>query len=168
MATIKVVGIDGALNNFGVAIGRWDGQKLLVQQIHHIPYHKALGKNKKSISDANHAAAIYRALRQHTKGAKFVFAELVGGSKSSDAAWSLGIALGVISSLPYDIRWVTPYEAKRITGSSAANKKEIISWATKLYPKLAWQTYRGVITSKGNEHMADAIAVLLAGCTTLG
>lgn len=155
---MKVVGIDGALLNFGLAIGDYNPKtnKLTVNQIIHLNYNRP-PKNK-SWADAKQVSRISQELRRCCQGAKLVGAELPGGTQSAAAAWSLGIALGTIASLDYDIQWVTPYAIKNHTGNKI--KREMIQWAYKRHPNLTWP-----IDSKGRivnsaEHCADAIGVL--------
>lgn len=163
MATLKVVGIDGALNNFGVAVGRYNTntKKLEIDSIYHISEKRDKGKSK-SLADVDRIKTINRKLKRYIRGADVIFAELVGGSQSSAAAWSLGVTMGILGSLNKEVLWVTPREAKKATGDPKASKREVINWATKKYSHLKWRKYRGRLVND-NEHAADACAILVSG-----
>lgn len=155
---MKVVAIDGALLNFGIAIGQYDPRtkRLTLYNIEHITHTRS--NNNKILGDAAQIKHIATILRKHCKGADFVCAELPFGSKSAAAAWSLGIALGIIAALPVDIQWVTPIAVKKFTGNKT--KQDMINWATKLYPHLPWpKDGKGRVLNRA-EHCSDAVGVL--------
>ena len=158
--TYRFLAIDGALNNFGLARGYVVDQSIYIERIELISPKKgnfARGR----MGDAARAKFIVQRIAPHLLNVNIVFAELAIGSRSASAAWSLGVALGIIASIDKPIILVQPHEAKKIV-KSYADKDEIIAWATKRYPHLDWLKYRGRITKK-NEHTADAIAIAHAG-----
>lgn len=154
---MKVVGIDGAILNFGIAMGNFNpvSKELIITEIIHLAYKRP--KNSKSLADANQAKKISQELRKCCIGAGLVASELPHGSQSAQAAWSLGSALGIIASLDYDIKWLTANQVKKHTGNYS--KREMIDWAVGLYPELNWKYYRGRVQND-QEHSADAIAIL--------
>lgn len=157
MAKLKVVGIDGALLNFGVAVGKLDqlNNTLHIVRIEHIAYKRP--KKNKVLSDVNHLKFLSEKLRAYCRGADIVCAELAYGSQSASAAWSLGAAMAVIASLPKEITWVSSSNVKRFTKNKT--KREMINWAAELYPGLSWPKRSGRILNSA-EHTADAIGVL--------
>ncbi|WEU67400.1 hypothetical protein [Xanthomonas phage JGB6] len=88
------------------------------------------------------------------------------GSQSARSAWTLGIALGVLSHID-DLIEVTPRQVKTATGESHADKEEMIAWAIEKHPDGPWKMrkLKGelVQVASTNEHMADAVAACYAG-----
>lgn len=163
--------IDGALNNFGVAVGEYEASPhriLNVSKILHI--HTERKKSNIREHDARRSRHIAETLRDliNEYDPAIIFAELPSGSQSAKAAWSLGVTLGIIVSLPRPVIFVTPSEVKKVVRPNA-DKKEIIAWAANKYPHLSWEEHdkknwpRWGRYKRGskylNEHCADAIAV---------
>ena len=88
---------------------------------------------------------------------------------------SYGICVGVLGALRAQgipFFEVTPIEVKLAAcGIKTASKSQMIDWAVKNYPKAPWPTYKengsSLISSAKAEHMADAIAAIHAGISTL-
>lgn len=154
---IKFLSIDGALNNFGLAWGT-AAKTIEIKGIKHIET-AYIGKKNLRLQTVKRARTIFDQITdiaiEHDPDV--IFAELVTGSKSSTAAWSLGVSLGIISCLLYPATFVTPQEAKKVL-HKGAEKAEIIEWATTMYPNLDWHIYRNKPILK-NEHCADAILI---------
>jgi Holliday junction resolvasome RuvABC endonuclease subunit len=157
---LKLVGIDAALNNQGVVVAYYGGKQLKITKIAHLSYPRN-PKLTKSRADVIRIKLISNDLRKLIRGADYVMAELVSGSRSASGAWALGAAMGILASLPCDIIWVTPLEVKKATGNPKATKKDMIVWATTKYPNLDWPTYNGRIRASA-EHVCDAIGVIHA------
>jgi Holliday junction resolvasome RuvABC endonuclease subunit len=131
-------------------------------------------KNKKTVrknsDDLNRAKAIFDGMTEFIADVEIVFVEIPVGSQSARAMASYGMCIGILSSIQKSFVQVTPLEVKiAATGKKTATKAEMINWATTLYSKVNWFTrkLKGVetVTNK-NEHLADAIAAIHAGCKT--
>ena len=154
---LRVLGIDGSLNNFGVATGYYTDKEPVITGIHLLASNSS--KTNKIRNDAERAKNIARFLLQFDYD--MAIAEIPYGSKSYRAAWSLGITLGLISSVTPPILFVTPYDVKNVVKRGAA-KSDMINWAVHKYGGLNWRYYNGRLRAE-NEHLADAIAVIHAG-----
>ena len=158
---LTVLGIDGALNNFGVAHGLVYNNKVIINEIHVLSSKSK--KQNKIFNDAKRARQIALFLRQFNYD--LVVAEIPYGTKSYSAAWSLGITLGLTASVNVPIIYVTPTEVKRVV-RNGATKREIIDWAYAKHPNLQWyKPTKNAPPIVRNEHMADAIAVIYAYAT---
>lgn len=157
----RFLAVDPALNNFGVAIGYYGKEGVVVNEIHLLATKPT--KKQKILGDAERARLVARFLHQSGSGVDLIISEIPYGSKSSRAAWSLGMALGITSTVKLDcpILFVTPYQVKNVV-KRGADKEDVITWAVSKHPNLNWRYYRGKLR-KDNEHMADAIAVAYAG-----
>lgn len=161
----RFLAIDGALNNFGLAVGYVvDSQTIYIESIDIVSPPKRT--NRKRADDAARARVIATRVRELSSKVNIVFAEQAIGSRSAAAAWSLGVALGIIASIDRPIVLVAPNEAKKIV-KNYADKKEIIKWAVQKYPKLAWRKTKAGRLLNINEHAADAIAIAHAGARKL-
>lgn len=155
----RVAGLDPALRNFGVAVLEIVDGKL-------VPVYVCTLKtryNKKDkfgnlTSGTKIASELYDVLEKYHVTA--VAAEIPSGAISSAAAWSLGVATGIVSSLiMLDIKVypVTPFQVKAVTGSTKATKSKMVAWARKQYP-----TANMPKTVQAANHIADALAVATA------
>lgn len=125
---------------------------------------------RKSSDDLRRAGLLHRELGDFVIGASatLAFAEVPSGSQSASAARALGIAVGVLASCPVPIVEVSPMEVKKLfspNGKRKVPKTEIIAWAIKQWPNLPWLKFKGKPTL-ANEHLADAMAVVMAGIST--
>lgn len=177
---IKLVGIDPALANIGVAHFIYDvsNGKLSAESLALLETKRGTTKQVRSNSDD---------LRRAQEGAKFiqgniqnaavVFAEIPVGSQSARAMAGYGISIGLMAGIgahpnSFDgtLIQLMPSEVKLCaTGSKHASKQEMIEWATETYPNLPWLTrkVKGKVSFIAkNEHMADACAVIHAGLQT--
>lgn len=173
MITIEAIAIDMAFANMGLARVRitMESSKLVVHGVDlslastEREAHKVV---RKSSDDLRRAQYLHTKLKQYAQGAQIAFAEVPSGSQSASAARALGIAVGVLASCPVPIIEVSPMEVKRLfdpKGKRKVPKTEIIAWAMKEWPNLPWIKHAGKITL-ANEHLADAMAVVMAGIAT--
>lgn len=171
MSLWKVVGLDPSFTNFGIAVGEYDlddGTCNIerIEVIQTAPVKKP--RNGKALDDLRRAHEIAHRVMEECEDADIVASEIPAGSQSAKSSRALGIALGIVAAAaPYVIP-VSAGEAKLfLTGQRNASKEEMIDAATIVYPNLGWNTVtrdgEQVITATKNEHMADAIAVLLRG-----
>ena len=174
MASLRVVGLDPSLNNWGIATGLLCSVAGTLEIISlsvtcpDLPTGKQVRQNSKDLEAAHQLAE--RAIAA-TKGAHAVFVEVPVGSQSARAMASYGVCVGVLGALRaigIPFFEVTPTEVKLVSvGSKTASKKQMIDWATGRYPNAPWPTYKQngkiLYTESKAEHMADAIAAIHAG-----
>lgn len=169
---IKIVGIDPALRNTGLALAEFDTEtgSLKYTTIHLLQTENQAGKTvRKSSDDLRCARELSRGIKKFLNDHKphFVMAEIPTGTQSARGAFSNGVCLGLLAGLGYEIVELSPTEVKMASvGERTASKQDMITWAVAEEPNLPW-LYR---TSKGkkilkndNEHLADAVAAINAG-----
>jgi Holliday junction resolvasome RuvABC endonuclease subunit len=172
MAKINVIGIDAAFSNIGLAFATVNLDNLSVElkdlRLIHTEAIKVKGGRKNS-DDLRRARIGYHGIKQAIIdfNADVVVVEVPTGSQSARASWSLGIAIGVLSSIEVPFIEVTPAMVKIASGDKTNGKEEIIEWAIDKHPNLPWFTRKSmgkiVQVSGKNEHLADAVACIYAG-----
>lgn len=169
---IKVVGIDAGFVNIGFCRADYfpDQSRLQIADdaLRMVQTKPAATKTvRRSSDDYRRAMELAAAVRREVSGVDVAFCEIPSGTQSARSSWALGIALGVLTNVTCPVIQVTPTQTKLAGhGSPTATKEEMIAWAAKKYPKLAWIPGRGKkkgALSPVNEHMADAVAILHAG-----
>lgn len=176
MATIKVMGIDAAFSNVGFALTEMDldnPKKPIVKLLDlHIVQTEGLKKRPKGVpksaDDMRRARESIEAIRAKIAEWQpdYIVAEVPFGSQSARSAWTLGIALGILSSID-DLVQVTPRQVKAASGNQYADKEDIIEAAMELHPDGPWKMrkLKGnlVQVASVNEHQADAVFACYAG-----
>ena len=177
MKIIKAIGIDAAFANMGLAAVEIHFQpsgqnSILGVDLHLISTeregHKVVRKSSDDLRRANALHLGMVSFVESYEGVTIAFAEVPSGSQSASAARALGIAVGVLGGCPLPIIEVSPMEVKKLfskDGKRKVPKTEIIAWAMEQWPKLPWIRHRGNPTL-ANEHLADAMAVIMAGIHT--
>lgn len=176
---VKIMGIDAAFTNVGLAMTEVDltdpkNPVVVVSDLYLIHTEGSKKRPKgvpRSSDDLRRARESLNGI--HAKIADwqpdFIVAEVPFGSQSARASWALGIAIGVLASVPGLIE-VTPRQVKEATGEAHADKEEMITWAMDKHPDApwAWRKYKGALISVAgtNEHLADAVATVYAGLKT--
>lgn len=173
MSKIKVIGVDMAFANMGLAFAEIDvvGHAVNMLDLQLVCTEARGGKQvRKSSDDLRRGRALFDALYKAASGATLVMAEVPGGSQSARAAKTLGIATGVLACCPVPVVEVDPSEVKlAAVGKKTASKAEMIEWAMTLYPHLPWLTVKRkgqLEPTAANEHLADAAAAIHAGLLT--
>jgi Holliday junction resolvasome RuvABC endonuclease subunit len=170
---IYAIGIDAAFSNMGlarVAINQVAMGQFQVECLH-LSLVVTSGEDKKVVRKSSdslrRAKVLHDALKGYVKYEQIAFAEVPSGSQSAPAARALGIAVGVLASCPVPVIEVSPMEVKRLfgTGKKGATKAQIIEWAVAKWPDAPWLRYKGKLT-QANEHLADALATVMAGIQT--
>lgn len=172
--TIRVVGHDPSLRNWGVAIGTYEletGQvriERLGLTCPTLPTGKQVRQNS---SDLESGFQLYKGAIAASEGAHAVFVEVPVGSQSARAMASYGICVGVLGALrangiPFFEQ--TPTEIKMVSvGKKTASKAEMIAWAVARHPEANWPFYKKngetLVSEAQAEHMADAVAAIHAG-----
>lgn len=171
---IKVAGLDMTMANTGAVRFALDLDTLdlSVEKLVIISTEKAgVKKSVRASSDRlRRAVEVKECVFDVVEGCTFVFSEVPTGSQSSSAAWSFGIAIGIMACLPVPMIQVQPDETKMASvGKKTATKAQMIEWAHALYPAAAWIRAHGKPAGAlvlANEHGADACAVVHAGMRT--
>lgn len=172
--TIKVVGQDPSLRNWGIAIGTYclETKQIQIDKLGItcpvLPTGKQVRQNS---SDLEAGFQLYLGAVAAAEGAHAVFVEVPVGSQSARAMASYGICVGTLGALRakgIPFFEVTPTEVKLAgPGKKTATKIEMIEWAVAKHPEANWPTYvkhgKTLITESSAEHMADAVAAIYAG-----
>jgi Holliday junction resolvasome RuvABC endonuclease subunit len=168
---MKVMGIDPSLRNTAFAMGELEieggvGVITDVTQVELVKTDKTKLKGVRVNSDDFSRArilsiALDRMIKEFKP--KIVFIEMPHGSQSAASMKSYGICLGVLAQIRLPIVQLRAEEVKlAAVGTKTATKREMIEWATALYPDINW-IRQGKRITDGNEHSADACGALHAG-----
>lgn len=167
---LNVVGFDPSMNNWGMARGIFDTEtnSLQIEEVGVIQPEKQNSKQvRKNSQDLRHAQQLYKGAEPWALSADAYFVEVPVGSKSARAMASYGICIGILSALKTRNRKlfeVTPLEVKlAAVGDKNASKQAMIDWAVANYLTVQWPRHNGKIVASKIEHMADAIAAIVAG-----
>lgn len=176
---LKVMGIDAAFSNVGIALATVDltdpaNPQVVVNDLHLI-HTEGVKKRPRGVprssDDLRRAREALNGIQDKIRDFKpdVVIAEVPFGSQSARASWALGIIIGVLASIEGLVE-VTPREVKTATGEPHADKDEMIEWAMTKHPEApwAWRKFKGTLisVSSTNEHLADAVAAVYAGLQT--
>ena len=178
---IRAVGVDAAFANMGFAQVEIEANgtvKCLGLYLVTTEVTEDRKVVRKSSTELRRAQELCKALAHHTtgQGAQFAFVEVPSGSQSASAARALGIAVGVLGSCQIPIIEVNPMEVKRAINPDRkvkVSKLDVIRWAMSKWPLAPWVLHKhsGKTFKKGdpqncNEHLADAMATVVAGIST--
>jgi len=170
---MNLIGLDAAFANTGIVLGGYDMKSgaIIVDELRLVTTaadkanKKVVRKNSDDLRRAKEIIeGIERAIADHKPS--FVMVEVPTGTQSARSAWSLGIAVGVIAGIKRPLIQVTPKEVKDVTGEKFPDKEQMIAWAHRNWPAANWPMRGGRIVASQAEHMADACAVIAAGCKT--
>jgi Holliday junction resolvasome RuvABC endonuclease subunit len=172
--TIRVVGQDPSLRNWGLAVGtlNLETKKLTIELLDLINPVLPTGKQTRQNSqDLESAFQLYKGAMTAAKGAHAVFVEVPVGSQSARAMASYGVCVGVLGALRANgipFFELTPAEVKLAGyGRKTASKQDMIRWAMAAHPEANWPMYKQngqlVVSEAKAEHMADAVAAIHAG-----
>lgn len=176
---ITAIGIDAAFANMGfasvdlVVIGN-TVQDVLITGLALVNTEKESGKTVRKSSDTlRRGRILHTALHELIAdiGPRLAFAEVPTGSQNAAASHGLGVAVGVLASCPIALIEVSPGEVKRLFTDKKRTvpKTEIMEWAYAKWPDAPWLTLGGKPGARrlnGNEHLADAMATIVAGIKT--
>lgn len=172
--TIRVVGQDPSLRNWGLAIGTFNVEthKLTIELLDLTSPTLPTGKQvRQNSQDLESAFQLYKGAIAAAKGAHAVFVEVPVGSQSARAMASYGVCVGVLGALRANgipFFEVTPNEVKLAgPGLKTATKQDMIKWAMAAHPEANWPIYTqkgvNIVSEAKAEHMADAVAAIYAG-----
>lgn len=176
MGLIRVLGQDPAFTHYGLAMVDVDPVDLSLHPvwIDLVVTKKSTNKKVRVASDKlERARQLTQRVRAVESEASITAAEIPTGAQSANAANALGIALGIVAGHSVPLIEVTAAEVKKAaTGYSDASKGDMVAWAYERWPDLQWKTSnKGAKDmppglSANNEHMADALATVLAATKT--
>lgn len=174
--TIRILGIDPALRNTGLAIADYDiltGElnvtKVEIAQTEGGKDGKVVRKSSDDLSRARTLVAeINRVIAVHRPS--LAVAEVPGGCQNARGAFSNGVCCGFLACLSLPLIEVSPMEVKLASvGVKTASKDQMIQWAVAKWPNAGWFTRKlkgEIVMTKDNEHVADACAAIAAGLLT--
>jgi Holliday junction resolvasome RuvABC endonuclease subunit len=172
---MKVIGFDPSTSNFGMAQCALDVDTLEVTIENLIltktESEKLKGVNKQS-DDIRRAREIRAGMIAACEGYAIAISEIPFFSPAAYPAanFGAGLTVGVLASCPIPLIQVSPRDVKiAAVGHHQACKEEMMEWAFARYPNANWRTYKRagkVIPTQDNEHLADAVATVLAGIKT--
>ena len=173
MSKIKVLGVDMAFENMGLAFAEVDvfTHEIAVVELRLVKTEARSGKQvRKSSDDLRRAKELMAALVEASSRVDLAMAEVPGGSQSARAAKTLGIATGVLAACRAPLVEVSPEEVKlAAVGKKTASKEEMRQWAYERHPEANWLTRKlkgQFVPLSDNEHLADAVAAIHAGVLT--
>lgn len=172
--TIRVVGQDPSLRNWGIAVGTFnlETRLLTIDKLSLTNPVLPTGKQVRQNSlDLESGYQLYKGALAAAEGAHAVFVEVPQGSQSARAMASYGICVGVLGALRaagIPFFEVTPTEVKLAGhGKKTATKQEMIAWAMSRHPEASWPLYyqhgKALVSEAKAEHQADAVAAIYAG-----
>lgn len=175
--SIRVVGFDPSMRNWGVAKGIicMDQGVLHLDHVAVIQPVLPTGKQlRQNSQDLEAAFQLCSGALDHAKGAQAIFVEVPVGSQNARAAAGYGLCVGILGALRatgIPFFEVTPTEVKMVSvGKKTATKAEMIDWAMKQHPEANWPTYKQngelLVSEAKAEHMADATGAIYAGVRT--
>lgn len=119
---------------------------------------------KKNEEDRARAVEHKDFLKRMLQDVDFVFCELPTGSQSARAMASYGIAVGLSAWIEIPFFVVSPTELKLAAcKNKQATKEDMVEWAMSQLPQGDWLWTKTKTALNKNEHMADALAAIVAG-----
>jgi Holliday junction resolvasome RuvABC endonuclease subunit len=172
---IKVAGLDPSTSNFGVCKALVDVSTLEVT-VDDLILFQTENESKKGViktsDDLRRAREVTTFAREAIKDCALVVSEIPLGSAAmyNNAILNAGVMIGVLAGLDVPLIEVSPQDVKiAAVGHRGACKEEMIEWAVKTYPNAPWlmRKLKGKLYPVAkNEHLADAVATVLAGVKT--
>ena len=164
---MKVLGVDPALKNVGMAAGYLDLDNMTFS-IENLDLVKTSPSNskttRKNSDDLERCRVLHQGLQAFSKDAEIAFVEMPVGSQSARAMMSYGACMMLIASLKIPVIELTPREVKvAATGDQNATKRDLIDWGWSVAPDASGWRVKGKRLIDENEHMADAIGAINAG-----
>lgn len=180
---VNVLGLDGSLANFGIAVGQIDTETWELLNISNLILSKtAKSADKKTKRADDDFARFSQHIGEVRESASFnkvqyIFGEIPSGAQDARAAFAFGGVTAILAGFSHDYKLVTvtPAEVKlAATGTKHADKEDVISAMYGCYPDAPWllskkpnalniQVKSGHYLTNANEHLADSIGVILAG-----
>ncbi len=173
--TLKVLGMDPSLRNWGLVAALMDLRKDGSFQLHTLRHTVVQPKDlpgkqvRQNSKDVDLARQLFTAVLPSAKAADLIFVEVPTGSQNSRGMASYAVCaglLGCLESLGISFIQVTPLENKKVfTGDKTASKDTMIQEALRRHPDINFPMHAGKVAGKA-EHIADALAAIYAGAAT--
>lgn len=167
--------IDPSLKNFGLSLTEIDPVDRKIVQVlgmDLIETEKTKVKTIRVSSDKlARARAITLELRTWLAKAEIVFVEVPTGGQSASASSAFGIVVGILAGIDLPMIEVQPAERGMVVANrKSVSKEEVTEWGFNTFPDAPWKTERnkpgGRKVTGDNEHIADSLAICLAGMRT--
>ncbi|AGY48138.1 hypothetical protein Presley_71 [Acinetobacter phage Presley] len=173
--TIKLLGLDPSMSNWGIAKATYDDvDGLVIRHLDVIRPKPIKEKMRKNAKDVNQAEQLIEGVLPYLDDVDIVIAEVPVGSQSSRAMVNYAMCVSIIAMVNQIIErpviQVSPSDVKKVVGNPQASKEQMVDWAIDQHPEANWPTYKKdkklYLSYAKAEHMADAIAALYAGSLT--
>lgn len=164
---MRVLGVDPAFANMGLCWANVRGGSVEITDLMLVKTAPNDRKEvRKSSDDLRRARVMAVALKTACVGVQVAVSEVPSGARDAAAARALGIVVGLLAAIDIPLIEVNPLEVKTaLTGNKGATKEQMIAAAVRLHPNAPWLRRGGKLT-QNNEHLADALATILAGMKT--
>ena len=168
------VGLDPSLSNFGAAkleLSFNDDLKIVGHKLLDLGLSQTSPDKKKTRrkneEDRGRAVEHYNFLKSFLQNTDFVFCELPVGSQSARAMASYGICVGITASIELPFFVVSPHDVKLAAcKNKQASKADMVAWGLHKFPHGNWLKSSSQAALTKNEHIADALASIVAGVKT--
>jgi Holliday junction resolvasome RuvABC endonuclease subunit len=181
---IKVMGLDGSLQNFGIAVGTVDTITKELLTVDNLLLSKTAkdGTVKRANDDFDRFRRHWETIETLIAAEKpmMIFGEIPSGSRDVRAAFAFGGVTSILAglSLTNKLYTVTPAEVKlAASGWKHADKEDVIAAIHSRFPDADWIRSKkpnamciekdGFYLTNANEHLADAVSTILAGLKKL-
>lgn len=171
--TLKIVGFDPSMTNWGIAHGTLDvaSNDVIITSLDVVKTSKSKDKTiRVNSSDLDRAEELAKGALAAVQDAQAIFVEVPVGSQNANGAKAYGFCIGILGALRAtgtSFFLVTPDQVKQASGIKNASKAQMIEWAMAKHPEANWpmQTELGVtsVVASKAEHMSDAIGAIYAG-----
>lgn len=187
MNTCKVIGLDGSLANFGIAVAEVNTDTWEILSVSSLELSKTAKSKDKKVKRSDDD---YMRFKMHwqkilatraSTGATIIVGEIPSGAQDARAAFAFGGVTAMLAGLDaffihgVSTITVTPSEVKQAaTGTKHADKEDVISAMYGCFPDANWivsskpngmniKTPEGKYLTLANEHLADAVGIIKAG-----
>lgn len=120
--------------------------------------------------DLRRLKEVYTSVKALMNGVDIVFAEIPSGAQNARAALTFGAVLGILSTIEKPLIQVQKTDRGMVVANKkSVSKREVIDWAVEHWPDADWLTAKRkgeICFINDNEHVADSIAVAIAGMRT--
>lgn len=171
--TLKVIGMDPSLRNWGMSKTLYDPDTGSLEILEFgliqpdIPSSKAIKQGEKDILAAQQ---LFAEAYHFTKDADIICVEVPVGSQSARAMVSYATCTAVLGALiatGREIVAVSPQEVKKTIGNPQASKHEVIEWVKGKHPLAPYPTFKKngqvLISEAKAEHLCDSVVAIYAG-----
>ena len=166
---MKFVSIDPSLSNTAIVWGKIVDGVIIPISWKVVSSTKSSKKMSVMEDRLNRIKDIFNAVDNVLDGINpdITFGEYPSGSQSSSASVSLGISLSILAKLP-NLTAVTPMDVKKVVGKGVVSKDDVMDYCVLNFPDFPFERKKdGTLVKARMEHVADSIAIALAGLKKL-